>query len=450
MNTDNDHSSLDDINVTKPLSTNESSTNEPSTNEPSNDVISSEVSYDDVTIVEHPNLHHNYNDFSSKTKKKKARGSFLSHVATALISSIVGGFILTAVAVYVLPSTTIFKSTPLYQSLAAKSSYTPIAANNTNPTIIPISSTVNGLGITDIVKKVGPAVVGISTYQDSSLYAEGTGIIFSEDGYIVTNYHVVSAGNKYTATLSNNTTVNAKVVNYDAALDLAVLKITDNVKVPGVAEFGDSDKLQVGELAIAIGDPLGHQLSNSVTTGVISALNRQLDSASGVQSQNTRTQIPSQTYIQTDAAINEGNSGGPLINGLGQVIGINSSKIGGSGVEGLGFAIPINVVKDKIQDLLKPMLMLGISSTDITARISSRYNLPVGVYVQDVTSSSVADKAGLKTGDVITKFDGTKVGTIDEINSLKSKHKAGDIVKIEITRNGEVITLNLKFIEVAS
>jgi serine protease Do len=441
MDTNNDNNSMDDMNITKPsLKT-----------EPFNDDIYNCVSYEDVVPVENYSSQQSNNKSGKKVEKQKGRRAILSHVATALISSIVGGSILTGVAVYVLPSTTIFKDTPLYQSLAAKNSYTPVAVNNnTTPTIIPVSTTVNGLGVTDIVKKVGPAVVGISTYQDTSLYAEGTGIIFSTDGYIVTNYHVVSSGNKYTATLSNNTTVNAKVVNYDATLDLAVLKITDNVKVPGVAQFGDSDKLQVGETAVAIGDPLGHQLSNSVTTGVISALNRQLDSQTTLQSQNAQDQIPTQTYIQTDAAINEGNSGGPLINSLGQVIGINSSKIGGTGVEGLGFAIPINVVKAKIQDLLKPMLTLGISSIDINARTAYRYNLPVGVYVQDVTTSSVAEKAGLKAGDVITKFDGKSVATVDEINSLKSKHKAGDTVKIEVSRSGEIITLNLKFIEIAS
>lgn len=396
----------------------------------------------------------------SEYKQKRRTGRFISYISATLIGAVIGGTILTTAAVYVLPGTKIFKNTPLYQLIADKTAavsaekntslpaVTATAATSNNNSSTAASSAASGLSITDIVKKVGPAVVGISTYQNNSLYAEGTGIIFSSDGYIITNYHVISSGNKYTATLSNNNKVNASVVNYDSSLDLAVLKITEKVQIPGVAEFGDSDKLQVGELAVAIGNPLGLELSNSVTSGVISALNRQLSSQTS-QSQNQRMQAqqsatPTETFIQTDAAINEGNSGGPLINSQGQVIGINSSKIGGSGVEGLGFAIPINIVKAKVQDLLKPMLTLGISTIDINKVTASIYNLPVGIYIKSINPGSAAEKADLQTGDIITNFDGTDIQTITELNTLKTKHNEGDTVKIQIYRNGNTKTLDLK------
>jgi serine protease Do len=397
----------------------------------------------------------------SEYKQPGNKNKFASYMAAGLIGSVVGGTVLTTSAVYVLPETQFFKNTPLYQSIAGKPAsassvtntaapaVTTTAAVNTASTAAPASSsTAAGLSVTEIVKKVGPAVVGISTYQNSTLYAEGTGIIFSSDGYIITNYHVISSGNNYKITLSNNKKVTANVVNYDSSLDLAVLKITDKVQVPGVAEFGDSDKLQVGELAVAIGNPLGLELSNSVTAGVISAVNRQLSNQSS-QTPNQRMQsqqsdTPTETFIQTDAAINEGNSGGPLINSQGQVIGINSSKIGGTGVEGLGFAIPVNVVKAKVQDLLKPMLTLGISTIDINQVTASVYNLPVGIYIKSITSGSAAENSGLKTGDIITKFDGTSVKTITELNTLKAKHNSGDTVKIEVYRNGKTVSLNLK------
>ncbi|HEY5560433.1 MAG TPA: trypsin-like peptidase domain-containing protein [Clostridiaceae bacterium] len=388
-----------------------------------------------------------------KGPRKKHR--FMSYVATGVISSIVGGTIFTGAAFYLIPNSSLFQSTPLYKALQPKTIYNSTVANDntSNPSsIISTSTATSGLSVADIVKKVGPAVVGVSTFQGSTLYSEGTGIIFSTDGYIVTNYHVVSGGNKYTVTLSNNKTEAVKIVNYDASLDLAVLKITDStVVVPGVATFGDSDKLQVGETAVAIGDPLGQQFSNSVTTGVISALNRKIDSStSGQQNPNSNVQqtpaASDQTYIQTDAAINEGNSGGPLINSQGEVIGINSAKIGGSNVEGLGFAIPINVVKSKVNDLIRPMIMLGISARDIDQATATANNMPVGIYIQDITAFSAAEKAGLKIADVITKFDGTTVKTTAELNTLKAKHKVGDTVKVEVSREGKTVSLNLKLV----
>ena len=359
-------------------------------------------------------------------KKSKGKGRVISYIAVALASSIIGGTVLAGMTLYVLPTTPIFKSTPLYKSIAQNYNAKGIANSNPSPTIINPAS-VNGLTITDVVKKVAPAVVGVSTYQGSNLIGTGTGIIFTEDGYIVTNNHVIASGNTFKIMLSTNKEVTAKLVNYDSKLDVAVLKINESVQMPGIATFGDSDSLQVGETAIAIGNPLGAELSNSVTSGIISAVDRK------IPVENT-----TQTYLQTDAAINEGNSGGPLINGLGQVIGINAAKIGGSGVEGLGFAIPINVVKERVKDLIKPMLMLGISAETSTT--------PAGVKVDEVTTASAAAKAGIKTNDIITKFDDQSVKNVDELNTLKAKHKAGDVIKVEVYRNSAYVNLSITLI----
>lgn len=306
-----------------------------------------------------------------------------------------------------------------------------------------VKSSTEALSIPEIVTKVKPAVVAISTKVQSTFgEAEGlgTGFIFSEDGYILTNYHVIGTSDKISVMFSDNTTANAKVVNYDRALDLAVIKLQGDVKVPGIIELGDSSSLQVGEPVVAIGNPLGKELSNTVTSGIISAVDRKITA-----SDNTE-----QTYLQTDAAINSGNSGGPLLNAYGQVIGINSAKISGSdssgqnaSIEGIGFAIPINIAKDKISDLTKQILKLGIYTKDVTKDISEEYNLPIGVYVQQIQEFSAAEKAGLKPGDVITEINGTKITSVTDIDAIKNKAKSGDVLSITVTRDNKDITIKL-------
>jgi len=252
----------------------------------------------------------------------------------------------------------------------------------------------------------------------------------------LTNYHVISGATNIKVMLSNGKEVSAKVVNYDAAADVAVIKLAANTKVPGIAEFGDSDMLQVGESVVAIGNPLGKEFIGSVTTGVVSAVNRQVS----IENKDLK-------FIQTDAAINPGNSGGPLVNSKGQVIGINTAKIGEAGVEGLGFAIPINTVNPKMENLIKPILNIGISCRDITQEISKEYNIPVGVYISQIKEYSAAEKSGLLAADIITKFDGQKIKTVAEINKIKATHKAGDVVKIELVRNKKTIKINLTLSE---
>jgi serine protease Do len=392
-----------------------------------------------------------------KNKFKKSK-KFMSYIAVGLICSILGGSISIAGTLYFVPKLELFKDTPLYQNLATQN--TDTAGNSKSSTInaAPIS-TKGGLTVSEIAKKVGPAVVGVSikTASQSDIFGfsdgqsdgnqsndnssqqddgMGSGIIINEDGYILTNYHVIESAQKVTVIFNNKKEAPAKVINYDANLDLAIIKVTSNIKMPAVAELGDSKNLQVGDSVVAIGNPLGKELLGTVTTGVISATNREIKVGS-----------TSQTYLQTDAAINPGNSGGALVNSAGQVIGINSAKVGGNGVEGIGFAIPIDTVKPKLNGLLKPILKIGIAGRDINSQLSRAYNVPEGVYVAEVQEFSAAEKCGLKVGDVIQKFDGKSVKSISEINDIKATHKSGDTVEVVVNRNGSNKTLNLTLTE---
>lgn len=393
----------------------------------------------------------NYNTatFEVNTVKEKKKTGFgkkiASYVAVGLVCSVIGGVSAGIATVYLLPKTGTL-STPLYYSAASTSG---TKATST-------SSTTGTLTAAEIAKKVGPAVVGISTktsvsndpfgLQGGTQEGYGSGIIINDQGYILTNYHVVSGASTMKVIFNNKKEVNAKVVNYDSSMDLAVIKVTDSdVKMPGIAELGNSKDLQVGDPVVAIGNPLGQEFLGSVTSGIISATNRQVQ----VDSTSTKTE----TLIQTDAAINEGNSGGPLINSQGQVIGINCAKISSSTssssatVEGMGFAIPIDLVKPKISTLTKPLLMLGITAVDVSDSDSKKNDIPVGVGVEQVASNSNAERAGIKSGDVITKFDGKTVKTTAELNTIKGEHKSGDSVKVEIYRDGETKTLTITLSE---
>ncbi len=378
------------------------------------------------------------NDYSNidDKKVKRAKGGMrkriVSYIIVGLICSTLGGVGSAIVTINIIKNTS--------TAVISKAASTKVSSN-TNAQLITTKST-QELSVPEIVKKVSSSVVAISTKsssgssdisgQASEQEGVGTGIIFNKNGYILTNYHVISGAQNVKVTLSNGKEVSAKVINYDVAADVAVIKLADNTKVPGVAEFGDSDMLQVGESVVAIGNPLGKEFLGSVTTGVVSALNRQIS----IESKNLK-------FIQTDAAINPGNSGGPLVNSKGQVIGINTAKVGQEGVEGLGFSIPINTVNPKMDALIKPVLSIGISCRDITQDISKAYNIPIGVYISQIQKSSAAEKSGLKAADIITKFDGTKIKTVEEINKIKATHKAGDVVKIELVRSGKKIKINL-------
>lgn len=307
------------------------------------------------------------------------------------------------------------------------------------------SSSDGSLTISEAFQKVKPAVVTITTTSVSQrgFYATessgmGSGFIISEEGEILTNYHVIKDATDLTVTLSDGTQASAKVVNYDEKRDVAMIKLAEGTNIPGVAELGDSDALYSGEDVIAIGTPLYKDFAQTLTKGVISAPVRALQ-----MSNNSDETL---NVIQTDAAINPGNSGGPLVNTKGQVIGINSSKIANvsgsdTSVEGIGFAIPINEVKDKIQSLSKPMLTMGIK-VDASNRSNSN-----GLKVMSVTSGSAADKAGIKTGDYITEFNGKKISTAEELAAAKNEVESGQTVKVVVNRDGKKVELQLTLTE---
>lgn len=289
--------------------------------------------------------------------------------------------------------------------------------------------------------------------EEKTSVGTGTGVIIDESGYIVTNAHVIY-DSQYGAELADSVSVivegedtyDAEVIGYDTDCDLAVLKIdADGLTA---AEFGDSDALKLGESVTAIGNPLGFELMNTVTNGIVSGLDR-----------NITINDKAMNLIQTNAAINSGNSGGPLINKYGQVIGINSAKMsssysGEASIEGICFAIPSNKASDVVEDLMdygyvtgKPQL--GITCQDVTEEISGMYNMPVGVCIFEVSEDSAADKAGLEKGDIITAVDGKSVTTYEELNAEKNRHEAGDEIEITYTRNGKESTVTVKLDEKA-
>lgn len=348
-----------------------------------------------------------------------------------------------------------------------------ISAENT-PGLFEIASRSDAKYLPDIVDEVMPSVVGISSlfeieYMPSNSFGSfnpwgwgfesepetregigtGTGIVMTEDGYIVTNAHVVymQDTDEYTAGEAKEVSVlfsdeeeyDAKIVAFDVETDLAVLKVDESGFTP--ATFGNSDELRVGELVIAVGNPLGFELFGSVTSGIVSALDREIS-----------IDDRKMTLLQTDAAINEGNSGGPLLNSCGQVIGINSAKmsanIGSASIEGLGFAIPINNAKEIIDDLVnykyvKGRPQIGISAVDITDVYSSYLGLPMGIYVRTVAEDSAAEAAGIRVGDIIIGINDEAVTTMDELNSIKNKFKAGDTITLKIHREGQDIDVEL-------
>ena len=299
-------------------------------------------------------------------------------------------------------------------------------------------------------KKVGPAVVGITNkayvrdiFNRVQLTERGTGsgVIYDKAGYIATNNHVVEGANEIIVSLPDGRTVKGKVLGADAVTDLAVVKIeADNLPV---AKFGDSDTLQVGEPAIAIGNPLGLEFRGSVTAGVISALNRSIELGERKFS-----------LIQTDAAINPGNSGGALVNADGEVVGINSAKIVVSGVEGIGFAIPVNTAKPILDELAsrgrvaRPYLGASLMDKDVAERYGFEIDLHGGIFLVKVVQGSPADKAGIRPGDIILRFNGAKVATAMDLRSKIDACKVGDRVEVVILHNGMQETKTLVLEEV--
>ena len=337
--------------------------------------------------------------------------------------------------------------------VSASSSNTVVQASNTN--LISLSSySDTAVGV---AAKVQPSVVGIQVeYNVSSIFsrqsstasASGSGVIISEDGYILTNNHIVntsSGSSYYQLSEATKVTVNlygddteyeATIVGTDSETDLAVIKI--NKTGLTAATLGNSDNVKVGEFAMAVGNPLGMQ--NSVTCGVVSAVNREVEDSDGTK----------YVLIQTDAAINSGNSGGALVNSKGEVIGINTLKLLGTGIEGMGFAIPINSTVDIYEQLIQYSKVkrpyIGISGIDLDQATADKYKYPLGIYVKSIEDFSAGQKAGLKAGDVIIAADGKEVKTMEQLNAIKNAHKIGEEMTLKVYRNGNEneITITLE------
>lgn len=301
--------------------------------------------------------------------------------------------------------------------------------------------------VIDVVEKVSPAVVSIIVkttnfdfFSGASTYESGigTGFIVDSTGLIVTNSHVVDDPNgEYSVVLKDGKDYKVEKIHLDESSDIAILEITAR-GLPKV-EFGDSDSIKVGQKAIAIGNALG-KFSNTVTVGVISGIARELEAMSGFGGTKVYEDV-----LQTDAALNPGNSGGPLLNSAGQVIGINVATT--YGADNISFAIPVNTLKPIIEGFLKEgkivRAYLGVSYKMITKEIATLNELPEGAYVAGVVAGSPAEKAGLKRGDVIVKFAGTEVNAQNSLAKLIAKSKVGDKVELVVDRDGKKVNINV-------
>ncbi len=394
-----------------------------------------------------------YNENIKRTRTPKSGSGQL--ILVSVLGALIGAGLMFAATMFLSPILQ-----PAIDNLTGRTAQaSDVATNSNNGVYKQVQIEKSSTPVEAISEKVSPSIVGIkvtikSQGQDfffdlgQSGVGEGSGIIIRADGYILTNNHVVEGalgdnsnkiteGSKIEVILPSDIEKSyvATVVGRDAKTDIAVLKI-DASDLP-VAEMGDSDKVKSGELAVAIGNPGGIDYMGSVTAGIISGINRSIQMENG----------DILKLIQTDAAINPGNSGGALVNSQGQVIGMNTVKIAATGYEGLGFAIPINEANNIAKSLIdfkyvKGRPYLGVSIDQrFSAEIAKQNNVPNGLLVYEVLPLSSAYKAGVQTGDIITKFDGKTITVFQDLEDQKNTHKPGDKVKIEVYRDGKTMTL---------
>ncbi len=361
-------------------------------------------------------------------------------VMLAIFMGVIGGGIMGGLTGYYVAQSAQPSSTQSNANLvSAVKSVSPALSTTSNVTLKEDSAVI------DAVKKVQPAVVTVINQMQPqrsfrgatvSPTASGSGVIIDANGYIVTNNHVIDSAQSLQVIFADGSKADATLVGTDPILDIAVLKV--NGKMPAVAQFGNSSALEPGQVAIAIGSPLG-DYRGTVTTGVVSGLNRTVDTETGL--------------IQTDAAINNGNSGGPLIDSLGQVIGINTLVVRSSGsgnvAEGLGFAIPSNLVKDIASQLIATGSVqhpyIGIAYQQVDSQVASQLNLKTtdGIVVTQVDPSSPAAKAGLQEADVILAINGQTIDQDHTLTGLLLTHKPGETVNLTVLRNGQQIQTSI-------
>jgi len=353
--------------------------------------------------------------------------SVLSTILLSIISAAIGGLLALSLAPQVYGPD--FMNAGNQEGLPQQQAALPPASLDYSPVVT-------------IAEKVGPTVVGISNLRSRQSIFErnliesgsGSGVIISKDGYIVTNYHVIADADRIMVTLADKRQLEAKVTGSDPDTDLAVLQIVGG-DLP-VAILGDSNILKVGELVVAIGNPLGSDFARSVTAGVLSAKEREIV----IEDRKF-------TLLQTDAAINPGNSGGALVNSQGYVIGINSVKLVISGVEGMGFAIPISDAKPIINELIEKGYIsrpsLGIWGVVIDEGLAWENRLPQGIFIRRVIQGGAAEKAGLGPNDIITGINGTEVKTFEELTNITKQFKPGDKITVSIYRQGKNLKVPL-------
>jgi len=374
-----------------------------------------------------------YRSYEEKNepKKRSFKGSFISYIALALIASIVGG---------------------LTSSYIGPNLYGKVLPNpkNSQYTASPVNITTNDdiNTVSAVAKKAMSSVVGITSVEVQQFFFSqqevegiGSGVIIDSNGYILTNSHVVGDGNAKSINVlfENGDKKEGKVLWNDSILDLAVVKV-EATGLP-VATLGDSDKLEVGEIAVAIGNPLGLEFQRSVTSGIISGLSRTIQ----VGQSNVIEDL-----IQTDASINPGNSGGPLLNSKGEVIGINTAKI--KSAEGLGFSIPINKAKVIAEEVVKNgtyktvyMGIKGVSVEEYQYRLGIKLSTEKGVILLEVGQNTPASRAGLLNGDIILKIDDTEISTMNELKKALYKYKQGDKATLTVIRNNTEEKIDIEF-----
>jgi len=369
-----------------------------------------------------------------KKEKKPKKNRIISYIVVALVASLIGGIISPFIVLKYMEKNNMLNdhNSPTFGISDVLESGEKIDA------------------ITIVAQDAMNSVVGITTrslrqigFFQQEVGGVGSGVIVDSNGYILTNSHVIDNGNaKHIRVLfDNGDEKEAKVLWYDSLLDLAIIKV-DAKNLP-VAKLGDSDKLLVGEPAIAIGNPLGLEFQSTVTSGIISGLHRSINVEGNVI----------EDLIQTDASINQGNSGGPLLNSKGEVIGINTAKI--SSAEGLGFAIPINTVKPIIEQIIETgtykTVVMGITGVEVELyerRLGIDLSADEGVVILEVVQNSPAHKAGLRNGDVITKIDNKSIENMSQLKKALYNYKQGDKAKLTIIRNGTEEILEIEFTQV--
>ena len=381
-----------------------------------------------------------------KIKKEKNHNGIGKFIAACLICALLGG-----VGGGALVATQIPEQTTSSQNGGSKLNVSGANETGNTQTASPVSSgeTLTGSQIYSLGCAQAVGVTTDITYTNyfgmqSKSAVSGSGFIVTSDGYIVTNYHVIAdayqGGYKISVILYNGSKYDAKIVGVEESSDIAVLKI--DATGLSAATLGNSDNLQVGETVFAIGNPLG-ELSFTMTSGMVSALDRDITTQDQTTGQTTTNNM-----FQIDAAVNEGNSGGPVYNNKGEVIGIVTAKYADTGVEGLGFAIPIKDVTDIVNQLIKNGYVsgkanFGITVTTVDSTVAQYYNMVEGAYVYSVEKGSCSDKAGLKVGDIITAINGTEVKTSSELTNAKKDFKAGDTVTLKVYRQGEYVDIKV-------